>query len=120
LVGYYESDKLLFIGKVRNGFVPQVRREVFQRLKPLETEVCPFANLPEPKNARRGMALTAEAMKECRWLKPRLVAQIEFTEWTEDNHLRHSKFVALRDDKNPQEVTAETLAVTKSTAKRKN
>jgi bifunctional non-homologous end joining protein LigD len=38
-------------------------------------------------------------MVDCRWLKPVLVAQIEFVEWTSDNHLRHSKFVALRDDK---------------------
>ena len=38
-------------------------------------------------------------MAECRWLKPVLVAQIEFLEWTSDNHRRHSKFVGLRDDK---------------------
>jgi bifunctional non-homologous end joining protein LigD len=47
-------------------------------------------------------------MKECRWLKPKLVAQVEFTEWTTGNHLRHAKFVALREDKNPREVTKET------------
>lgn len=38
-------------------------------------------------------------MAECRWLKAQLVGQFEFVEWTEDNHLRHSRFVALRDDK---------------------
>ena len=42
------------------------------------------------------------------WLKPRLVAQIEFTEWTPDNHLRHSKFVGLRDDKDAREVVQES------------
>ena len=42
-----------------------------------------------------------------KWLKPRLVAEIEFTEWTERNHLRHSKFIGLRDDKQPMEVTKE-------------
>jgi bifunctional non-homologous end joining protein LigD len=110
LVGYYESDKLLFIGKIRNGFVPRLRREVFQRLKPFETDVCPFANLPEPKSARRGKALTKEVMKDCVWLKPKLVAQVEFTEWTEGDHLRHAKFVGLRDDKNPREVRRETLS----------
>jgi ATP-dependent DNA ligase len=51
---------------------------------------CPFANLPEKK--RTQWALTKE-MKNCVWLKPELVAQIEFTEWTPDGHLRHSKFV---------------------------
>jgi bifunctional non-homologous end joining protein LigD len=110
LVGYYESDKLLFVGKVRNGFVPRLRREIFQRFKNLETEVCPFANLPESKTARRGKALTAEVMKDCVWLKPKLVAQVEFTEWTEGEHLRHSRFVGLRDDKNPRDVHREYAA----------
>jgi ATP-dependent DNA ligase len=104
LVGYYESDDLVFVGKIRNGFVPRVRREVFRRFSGLETKECPFGNLPEPKNARRGMALTADAMKQCRWLKPELVAQIEFTEWTEGNQLRHARFAGLRDDKSPRDV----------------
>src|SRR5687767_1147200 len=47
-------------------------------------------------------------MKNCVWLKPQLVAQIEFTEWTPDGHLRHSKFVGLRDDKDPREVVRES------------
>jgi len=46
-------------------------------------------------------------MKDCRWLKPTLVAQIEFLEWTGDNHLRHTKFVALRDDKPARAVRRE-------------
>jgi bifunctional non-homologous end joining protein LigD len=108
LVGYYEKGKLLFNAKVKNGFVPATRRAVFERLKPLETATCPFANLPEPKNARRGKALTAELMEECRWVKPELVAQVEFTDWTEANHLRHSRFAGLRDDKAPREVVRET------------
>ena len=52
--------------------------------------------------ARRGEAITAEVMKKIQWLRPKLVAQIEFTEWTEGNHLRHSQFVALRSDKRAQ------------------
>lgn len=47
-------------------------------------------NLPEPKGGRWGEGLTAAKMKECVWLKPLLVAQIEFLEWTGDNHLRHT------------------------------
>ena len=49
-------------------------------------------------------ALTKEEMKNCVWLKPELVAQIEFTEWTPDGHLRHSRFVGLRDDKKARDV----------------
>ena len=105
IVGYYEGEKLLYVAKVRNGFVPQVRREVARRFKGLELDACPFANLPELK--RTQWALTKEEMKNCVWLKPELVAQIEFTEWTPDGHLRHSKFVALRDDKTPREVGRE-------------
>jgi bifunctional non-homologous end joining protein LigD len=110
LVGYYRGNDLIFIAKIRNGFVPRLRREIFEKFKGLETSVCPFANLPEPKSARRGLALTAEAMKECRWLKPKLVAQIEFTEWTEGDRLRHSKFAGLREDKAAKEVTREIAA----------
>jgi hypothetical protein len=45
------------------------------------------------------LTITKEEMKNCVWLKPELVTQIEFTEWTPDGHLRHSKFVGLREDK---------------------
>ena len=70
----------MFASKVRNGFVPRLRREVWAKLKHLQTDTCPFANLPEKK--RTQWALTREEMKNCVWLKPELVAQIEFTEWT--------------------------------------
>ena len=70
---------------------------MFQRFAGLETDKCPFTNLPEKR--RTMWALTAEEMKECRWLKPQLVAQIEFTEWTPDGYLRHASFVGLRSDK---------------------
>ena len=105
IVGYYEGERLLYAAKVRNGFVPQVRREVARRFKGLEIDTCLFANLPERK--RTQWALTKEEMKNCVWLEPELVAQIEFTEWTPDGHLRHSKFVGLREDKDAKEVVRE-------------
>jgi bifunctional non-homologous end joining protein LigD len=71
----------------------------------LETDVCPFEICPEKK--RTQFSLTREEMKTCVWLKPELVAQIEFTEFTTDGHLRHSKFVGLRDDRKPYEVMRE-------------
>ena len=107
LVGYYEGKDLIFIAKIRNGFNPALRREVAQQFPRLKTAHCPFANLPEPASARRGEAITAEVMPTIRWLHPKLVAEIEFTEWTKGNHLRHSRFVALRDDKPASEVTKE-------------
>jgi bifunctional non-homologous end joining protein LigD len=105
LIGYYDKGKLIFLDKVRNGLTPWLRKQLHQKFQPLETEVCPFANLPERKT-RLG-AVTKEEMKNCRWLKPKLVAQIQFAEWTPDNHVRHPKFVALRDDKDPREVVRE-------------
>jgi len=105
IVGYYEGSKLYYVGKVRNGFVPQVRREVHRKFKGLEIGACPFANLPEKK--RTMWALTRAEMENCQWLEPELVAQIEFAEWTPDGHLRHSKFVGLREDKDPWAVTRE-------------
>ncbi|MBV8137406.1 MAG: hypothetical protein JO121_17510 [Deltaproteobacteria bacterium] len=61
---------------------------------------CSFQNLPEQSRERWGEGLTAEEIKKCRWLKPALVATIEFLEWT-DKALRHPKFIALRDDRSP-------------------
>lgn len=107
LVGYYEGKDLIFIAKIRNGFTPALRRQVARHFAGLRISECPFANLPEPANARRGEAITAEVMRNIQWLRPRLVAQIEFTEWTKGNHLRHSRFVALRDDKKATEVVKE-------------
>jgi bifunctional non-homologous end joining protein LigD len=107
IVGCYEGDQLKFVAKVRNGFVPHVRRQVYQYLKRFEFEKCPFSNLPEKR--RTWWALTAEEMKSCRWLKPELVAQIQFREWTPDGHLRHCSFIALRDDKRPESVVREAI-----------
>jgi DNA ligase D-like protein (predicted ligase) len=107
IVGYYRGKDLVYVARVRNGFVPATRRMVYEKLKPLITDKCPFVNLPETGRARWGEILDAEKMKKCVWVRPKLVAVIEFLEWTEGDRLRHSKFVALRDDKNPREVVKE-------------
>jgi len=59
------------------------------------------------KKSRFGEELNAEKMKKAVWLKPEIVAQIEFLEWTDADHLRHSKFVGLREDKDPRSVVKE-------------
>ena len=108
IVGYYQDKNLLYAGKVRAGFVPHVRWEVIAKMKAVKAEACPFANLPEKK--RTQWALTKDEMKNCQWLKPKLVAQIEFTEWTPDGHLRHASYMGLRDDKEAKEVVRERLS----------
>ena len=107
VVGYHNGQDLVYVARVRNGFVPASRRQVFGRLKDLEVPDCPFVNLPEKHRSHWGEGLTAEEMKKCVWLRPELVAQIEFLEWTESDHLRHSKFVGLREDKDPRTVIKE-------------
>ena len=71
------------------------------------------ARLPISRTAQGAMSrggLTAEDMKHCRWLRPRLVGAFEFMEWTPAGHLRHPKFAALRDDKKARDVIRDRLA----------
>src|SRR5260370_30692759 len=107
IVGYYRGKDLVYVARVRNGFVPATRRMVYEKLKHLITDKCPFVNLPETGRARWGEILDAEKMKKCVWVRPKLVAVIEFLEWTEGDRLRHSEFVALRDDKEARGVVKE-------------
>jgi len=104
----FRGKDLMYAARVRAGLVPATRRDVFQRLKHLRTPKCPFANLPEPAAGRWGQGLTAEKTKECVWVRPEVVAEIQFLEWTGADHLRHTKFVGLRDDKDPSKVIKET------------
>src|SRR5690349_5961076 len=72
IFGYYQDGKLLYAARTRNGFTPGSREILFKRFRSLETDRCPFANLPEPKGGRWGQGLTGAKMAECRWLKPSL------------------------------------------------
>ena len=108
LVGFYEGGRLRFAGKVRAGFTPHLRREVSARLTPLHAERCPFVDLPSSKASHWGGGVTPEQMTEMRWVKPVLVAQIRFVEWTAEGHLRHAAYLGLRTDKRPSAVRRET------------
>ncbi len=107
IVGYYRGKDLVYVARVRNGFVPASRRQVFEKIHHLVSPVMPFANLPDTHKSRWGDELTAEKMKECVWLRPEAVAQIEFLEWTAGDRLRHAKFVGLREDKVAGQVVKE-------------
>jgi bifunctional non-homologous end joining protein LigD len=108
IFGYYEGDKLLYAARTRNGFTPLTRKQLYRRFQGLEIAECPFANLPELRSGRWGVGLTSEKMRQCRWVKPTLVGQFEYLEWTPDNHLRHARFIGLRDDKDPKEIRRES------------
>jgi bifunctional non-homologous end joining protein LigD len=107
LVGFYEGAKLLCAGKVRSGFTPRLRDDVFREIHPLVVKRCPFANLPSGTRTHWGEGITAEEMKTLRWVKPRCVAEISFTEWTRDGSLRHAAFMGLREDKRARDVRRE-------------
>ena len=107
ILGYYDGKDLIYAARTRNGFTPKLRFDLIKGFRRLETRDCPFANLPESKNGRWGEGLTASKMASCRWLKPVLVAQIQFVEWTPDNHLRHSRFVGMREDQEPGSVVGD-------------
>jgi bifunctional non-homologous end joining protein LigD len=107
IVGYYRGKDFVYVARVRNGFVPASRRQVFEKIRSLVSPTMPFVNLPDTHKSRWGDELTAEKMKECVWLRPEAVARIEFLEWTEADRLRHSKFVGLREYKNARNVVKE-------------
>jgi bifunctional non-homologous end joining protein LigD len=108
VLGFYRGKELLFAARVRAGFVTATRRQVFAKIKDLKTDKCPFMNLPEQSEGRWGQGLTAEKMKSCVWLKPMVVVRIDFAEWTGADKLRHTKFIGLREDKDPRTVVRET------------
>jgi bifunctional non-homologous end joining protein LigD len=95
IFGYYDGDRLLYAGRTRNGFTPSMPG--------------PRAALRRPGNhhaGRWGQGLTAEKMKDCRWLTPLVVERFEFVEWTSDSHLRHARYVGLREERKARGVRA--------------
>jgi len=107
LVGYYAGRQLRFAGKVRAGFTPRTRAEVFRAIAPGIVPRCPFANLPMETASHWGEGITAEDMLKLRWVEPRLVVEVSFVEWTRDGLLRHPEFIAIRTDKPPRAVKRE-------------
>jgi len=107
LVGYYGQDRLLFAGRVGTGFSEKALAVLYDGLQKIRRSTCPFVNLPERRTGRWGLGITATVMKRCTWVEPMLVAQIKFTEWTDDDQLRQPVFLGLRSDRLAIEVVRE-------------
>ena len=107
LVGVYEDKKLKFAGRVGTGFNDKILRSLSSKLEKIRVESCPFFNVPAVGRSRWDQGLTAAEMKHCHWVKPSMVCQVKFTEWTRDDRLRHPVFLGIREDKNANEVVRE-------------
>jgi bifunctional non-homologous end joining protein LigD len=77
------------------------------QLQRLRRATCPSINLPEKSGGRWGQGITPAVMKRCQWVRPVLVAQVKFTEWTLDDQLRQPVFLGLRTDKQAKTVVRE-------------
>jgi len=107
LIGVYENKKLIFCTRVGTGFDRKALAALHAQMQKLRVDKCPFTNLPVPRNSRWGGGVTAADMKTCTWVEPKLVCEVEFTEWTGDSSLRHPAFIGLREDKSPHDVHRE-------------
>jgi bifunctional non-homologous end joining protein LigD len=110
LVGFCEAKSFKFAGRVGTGFSEKLLRSLFDDLQKIQIETCPFYNLPAPGRNRWDQGLTAAEMKRCRWVRPAMVCQVKFTEWTRDDRLRQPVFLGLRKDKNASEVVREQVS----------
>jgi bifunctional non-homologous end joining protein LigD len=96
LLGYYDDGELCYCGRVGTGFTNQSLRDLHRELKSLRTDSPAFKAPPTGADSR-GVT----------WVKPKLVAEVEFTEWTDEGLLRHPSFQGLREDKPPQQIKRE-------------
>jgi bifunctional non-homologous end joining protein LigD len=106
LLGVYDGDALRYCGKVGTGFTDDTLTALTTKLETLATDKPPFVNPPTGAEARRA-----------HWVRPELVAEVAFTEWTRDGTLRHPSFQGLREDKSPREVVRETPSDTAAATK---
>jgi bifunctional non-homologous end joining protein LigD len=101
LLGYYDANgTLVYAGHTGTGFTRETLSDLSRRLKRIERKASPFEPLPHTN-------------EPAHWVKPELVVEIKFTEWTGDGKLRHPVFIGTRDDKSPREVTHEPESLAK-------
>ncbi len=99
ILGLYEDDGLRYIGHTGGGFDEQSLKDMYARLKPLRTDRCPFKVKPKT-NA------------PVTWVKPQLMCQVKFQEWTGDGNMRQPIFLGMREDKKSREVRKEVAQAT--------
>ncbi len=98
VLGTYRAGELVYAGNVGTGFTEREIERLLAKLKPLERKTPPFEDAPKMPRVRKGDVI---------WVEPKLVAEVEFAEWTHDNRLRAPSYKGLREDKDPTEVRRE-------------
>ncbi|MGH7996699.1 MAG: non-homologous end-joining DNA ligase, partial [Opitutaceae bacterium] len=111
LIGYFRDGELRYAGKVGSGYDQRQLRELHALFLRRRARACPFPGLSRQSHGGFGARMDGAKMRKVTWLKPELVAQIRFTEWTEDGLLRHPVFLGLRKDKPATAVTREAPAL---------
>lgn len=106
VMGLYREGKLHYVAHVGGGFNEEKLRQIHKLLQPLKTDKCPFVDKPK----------TNEPVQ---WVKPKLIAEVKFSEWTADQRMRHPVFIGLREDKKPQDCTFEFERDTDQTVKKR-
>jgi bifunctional non-homologous end joining protein LigD len=102
LLGYFDGDRFIYVGATGGGFTRQSLNDMYKRLKPLERKTSPFEETPK----------TSE---KAHWVKPEVVVEVKFNEWTADRRLRQPIFVGVRDDKAAKDVEIEPPSVQRKT-----
>jgi bifunctional non-homologous end joining protein LigD len=94
-VGFHEDGQLVYAGKVGSGFSERMLTDLLHRLEARKRDTCPFVSVP------------AEMQRGARWVEPDLVAQVEFSQWTDEGRMRQPVFLGLRDDRDARHVVRE-------------
>ena len=98
LLGYFDKDRFIYVGHTGGGFTRKGLEEMYLRLKPLERKTSPFEETPKTN-------------EKAHWVKPDIVVEVKFNEWTADRRLRQPIFLGVRDDKDARDVTVEATSV---------
>jgi bifunctional non-homologous end joining protein LigD len=98
LLGYFDKNRFIYAGHSGGGFTREGLSDMHKRLKPLERKTSPFEEIPKTN-------------EKAHWVKPEVVVEVKFSEWTADRRLRQPIFVGLRDDKDAKDVEIEAASV---------
>jgi bifunctional non-homologous end joining protein LigD len=103
LLGYFDHDRFIYVGHTGGGFTGAGLADMYRRLKPLERKTSPFVEVPRTN-------------EKAHWVKPQVVVEVKFSEWTADGKLRQPIYLGTRDDKDARDVGREKLSVQKASA----